>query len=418
MPLEAITSADLQTLVNEEYPEGSTVEFKRSLPTKKGAADTWADDRRISEYGRTEVLAEAVALANAQGGHVILGIDESDTHPKRAVGFCPIPACADLANRLRLQARDCIEPQLPTFGVVGVPMADEGSGVIIMRIPQSRRAPHRLLPNLQCYIRRSDRTETMTMREIQDITLQRDRGLLKIDARFVEGQSTFRDELHRYGSQTNSPHPIGIRASLVPTTAELWASQVYKRRDIQPVYQEFEIGWAQAVYKLPALGTYLTARPVVGGVRYTTDLSGFCERVEIFRDGVVNWMFFDSGLSGSEAFKPQVYPEWVLGVALRGMLTADGFRRAVGAPDAEYGLEIEVARLSAQASITRFDRAWPDQVFGTMEPNPLRLSRLSLGDRSEIPTLLNLILTDLLNSAGKDPGLDRLTINLPPVSGS
>jgi hypothetical protein len=253
----------------------------------------------------------------------------------------------------------------------------------------------------------------MTMREIQDLTLQRERGLEQVEARFAARRSAFIDELLKLANRGDSPQPIGVRVTLVPLTAGLWAEQVYRRPDIQPVNQEFLVRWSGAEYTLPTLGSYLNARPVLGGVRFTTDISGLYVRVEIFRDGVVDWAFLDSGLYGPEANKSHLYPEWVLGPALSAMLTADAFRRAVGGPDAEYGLEVEIIRHNADVQITRLNRGGPNRVLGTMEPNPLRLPRLSLGDRDDIPVLLNLILTDLFNAAGSDPGRERLSIDLP-----
>ena len=251
------------------------------------------------EYARREILAEVVAFANAQGGHVILGIDESTSHPKRASGISTIPACADLADRLRLQARDLIVPQLPVLSVRAL-STDGESGVVIMRVGASRAAPHRLRPILECYIRRADRTEAMTMREIQDLTLQRERGLGQVEARFEARHSGFMDELLKLSSQKEILYPIGVRATLVPLTAGLWADQVYRRPDIQPVYQEFVVTWAGSEHKLLTLRSHLNARPVLGGVRFSTDFSGLYVRVEIFRDGVVDWRFFDSGSSSKE----------------------------------------------------------------------------------------------------------------------
>jgi predicted HTH transcriptional regulator len=101
--------------VDEEYPEGEGLEFKEQLPSKDGI-DPWASgERRITGRARDAILDEVIALANASGGHVILGIEESDDHPKRAKGIRPLPDCAALADRLRHQVRDCIEPPLASF---------------------------------------------------------------------------------------------------------------------------------------------------------------------------------------------------------------------------------------------------------------------------------------------------------------
>ncbi len=110
----------------------------------------------------------------------------------------PLPRCADLAERLRLQCRDCIEPQVSLLEVGAVPIEDDGSGVIVIRVPKSRMAPHRHSATKECYIRRADRSEKMTMREIQDLTLQVERGLAAIDAAFDTRFSLFVERLRNF----------------------------------------------------------------------------------------------------------------------------------------------------------------------------------------------------------------------------
>jgi len=61
--------------------------------------------------------------------------------------------------------RDRVELQLPRLEVFAVATKEE-NGVIILRIGRSRLAPHRVTKTLVCPVRRSDRCEAMTMREI------------------------------------------------------------------------------------------------------------------------------------------------------------------------------------------------------------------------------------------------------------
>ena len=42
-PLDEISPDDLEQLVDERYPEGSTVEFKRELPARDGSEDPWVN---------------------------------------------------------------------------------------------------------------------------------------------------------------------------------------------------------------------------------------------------------------------------------------------------------------------------------------------------------------------------------------
>jgi hypothetical protein len=77
-------------------------------------------------------------------------------------------------------------------------------------------APHRHTVTKECYIRRADRTEKMTMREIQDLTLQVERGLAGIERQFQEQRERFARRFAVYRGR--NMHAIGLRATLVPVT--------------------------------------------------------------------------------------------------------------------------------------------------------------------------------------------------------
>ena len=125
---------------------------------------------QIGDRARNKVLEEAVAFANAHGGALLIGIKESDTKPPVAAEIKPLPRCAELAERLGLMFRECVEPQLPWLEVFGVPIEGK-NGVVVIRVGRSRLAPHRVKPTHVCPVRRADRCDSMTMREIQDMTL-------------------------------------------------------------------------------------------------------------------------------------------------------------------------------------------------------------------------------------------------------
>jgi hypothetical protein len=77
-------------------------------------------------------------------------------------------------------------------------------------------APHRHTVTKECYVRRADRTEKMTMREVQDLTLQVERGLTAIERQFQEQREQFARRFAAYrGANT---HAFGLRATLVPLT--------------------------------------------------------------------------------------------------------------------------------------------------------------------------------------------------------
>ena len=64
-PLGEITTADIQSLIDEKVPEGERIEFKRGLPAAKGKTDPWMVGRdEIRDYAKKEILEGVVAFAN------------------------------------------------------------------------------------------------------------------------------------------------------------------------------------------------------------------------------------------------------------------------------------------------------------------------------------------------------------------
>ena len=156
-PAERIDLDDIQSLIENKVPESERIEFKRDLPCKDAKLDSWHNgNNKVGRYAKEKILAEAVAFANAFGGALVLGIEETNSKPPTAARICPIPRCAELAERLKLIFRDCVEPELPQIEIIAVRVEGE-KGVVVLRTGRSFRAPHRVKPTLVFPIRRSDR---------------------------------------------------------------------------------------------------------------------------------------------------------------------------------------------------------------------------------------------------------------------
>ena len=64
-PISDLDKADIQRVVNEAVQEGAEIEFKESLPAKKGENDPWMNGAdHISDRARNEILGEVIAFAN------------------------------------------------------------------------------------------------------------------------------------------------------------------------------------------------------------------------------------------------------------------------------------------------------------------------------------------------------------------
>ena len=220
-PADQIRISDIKSLIDSLVPESEQIEFKESLPARKNSTDPWIEgNNTIGNQAKDKILEEVVAFANAYGGVCLLGIKESSTKPPVAAEISPIPRCAELAERLKLVFSDCVEPQLPQIEIIPI-KTDGESGVIIIRVGQSRLAPHRVTRTLVCPIRQSDRCEKMTMRQIQDLTLNISRGLERLERRLSERSERFQHEFERINEPEKS---FGIRATAMETKSDLTAS--------------------------------------------------------------------------------------------------------------------------------------------------------------------------------------------------
>ena len=216
-PIDQITAADIRSLVTSRVPEGDQIEFKRELPAKaKSQRDPWMiGQQKIGDYAKDKILKEVVSFANAYGGVLVLGIEEDkNAAPPVALEICAIPKCQELAERFRLIFRDRVEPQLPSCEILPVVTSGTDAGVVVFRVPGgSRLAPHRIKGTWICPVRRWDRSEELSMREVQDMTLNVTRGLERLDKKLRERAAKFDHEFERLTSPDNA---YGIRITAVP----------------------------------------------------------------------------------------------------------------------------------------------------------------------------------------------------------
>ncbi len=128
IPLEQVTEADLQRLIEAATAESLYIEYKR---VTYGGKD---EDHK-------EFLADISSFANSAGGDLVIGMAEDHGKP---TAFEPFFGNVD-AERMRLDqmARGGIEPPLSNLQTAAVPLM-QGGHVIILRVPRSYNPPHRV----------------------------------------------------------------------------------------------------------------------------------------------------------------------------------------------------------------------------------------------------------------------------------
>jgi len=406
--LSELTAGDIEAFVAEEPPEGDQLELKKALQSKKGE-DRWVTHGdRIGERARDELIAEIIAFANAHGGTLLLGVDEMKTKPARASEITPVPNCIELADRLRLQCRDCIEPQLAVIEVEGVPTGEDGGGVVVFRVLPSRMAAHRHTSTKECYIRRADRTEKMTMREIQDLTLQVERGNSTIEKAFAKRRDNFKESVAEYFGRGevvklgDVRRGVAIRFSLAPLSP-IYIEKVHGTIPIQPRLEQFvgRLGGSDRKYDLVASHSHLNWRPILRGSSASDEAEDrYRVNVEVTCDGQLNYemLRMDHEERGN-----RVYMGWIMALLANAVIAGERFRVAAGAPGVEYGLDMEIWAVGGECSVLSYGSgSLYEGAYGAFPGGQTRFPQYSIGLPEEFPLIVRAVERDLWNAAGRD----------------
>jgi hypothetical protein len=403
--LQELTAADVQGVVTSQLQEGGEVEFKETLPAKTGE-DRWIkDQQQIGDYARNEILAEVIAFANAFGGTMVLGIAETDDKPARAKAVVPLPKSVELADRLRLQCRDCIEPQIPMLEVVGVPVEPDGAGVVVFRTPRSRMAPHRHTVTRECYVRRADRTEKMTMREIQDLTLNVERGLTAIETEFARAAKAFGE---RFNAFTGSRRAFGMRVTGVPIVPISIENLQKNPAAYLPLVRIFGLvekdkeetkGKQDTTVELFVPTQHVNYRPTLRGIDGKGGSDEFALELYGRANGLVEYRLMATLGEPPEARARAIYPSWVLGIVANCICGIERYRRLAAAIEVEYGLELEVVSTES-LHIGKYGGSHFGDFLGPFPSGQTIFPRYSVGGAEEFTELGALVERDFWNAAG------------------
>jgi hypothetical protein len=129
IPLNQIEEKHLQALIESEAVESRSIEYKR---TTYGNAH--------ADY--SEFLADVSSFANTGGGDLVLGMDAENGIPT-AIPALTMPMDSEVL-RLEQVARGGLQPRIANLSPHVVPI-QKGGNVLIIRVPRSYHAPHRII---------------------------------------------------------------------------------------------------------------------------------------------------------------------------------------------------------------------------------------------------------------------------------
>jgi hypothetical protein len=398
IPLETVTKADIEDLLG--WPENETLEFNEALPGENGTPDPWLTGGNVTKYAKREMFKEIVALANTAGGNFILGIEESDEKPPVAKSIKPIRGCVDLAERLRRSASSSIDPPIPGLNSRGIETQDDGSGIVVFRVPQSRSAPHRS-SDRHCYVRRGDESVPMSMREIQDLTIHLSRRIDELNARFERLRTEFLKWLEPLGKYHGGV--IGLRVTAVPVGERLFLDRVNNHANEILKVEQFRalIAGTTPIVLHPFQDGGQAPIPVFRGARRefhedrrTTWFSASCDGVIEIRSRL-RWVTSENTQSGK--LTNMFYLGWILDAVANVVKAARSFANAAGVPECEYAMTLEVRCTNGATDIPlRIGYLIPGaDDLGEIESPLVVEEPMSMSDRDE---LMNRVTRDFFDA--------------------
>ena len=414
-PTDRIGPGDIRSLIVESVPEGAKIEYKESLPASKGKTDAWPDGGgKIGGRARDRILEEVTAFANAYGGALVLGVAEDGAKPPVATNLVPLPRCTDLAERFRLMFRDCVEPQLPTLDIIPV-RTDGDKGVIVFRTGRSRLGPHRVTPTLVCPVRRADRCESLSMREIRDMTLNLARGTERLERQLRERSRKFEEEFKRVETPDDA---FGFRVTAVPVVDEIRFESVYSGgnliEELHPPDVEVGRGSNNRDARLRTIRSLHSMRfhdwrPMLRAAR-SEESHNWDRRVtryayvEVHADGLLEWGFVSNRLIGVFSENPieNNFDSETPVSTLAGLLVwADRVRQQASAPGAEYAVQPQFRVTATSVNVGGNDERI---AVGTIKRNDTDFPLYPLEASAEISKIVSHFERDFWNYFRKDPG--------------
>lgn len=156
------SEADIRRLITDRVQEGPHLDFKRDLPV------AW------DSSAKHELLADVTAFANSGGGDIVYGVEENAA--AEAFAVCPLKLASVDQEVRRIQdfLLNLSEPRLPSVQVHAVEVTEDSAlgYVLLVRVPQSWAAPHRVKTNQHVYVREGLRKRPLDVPELRALFLR------------------------------------------------------------------------------------------------------------------------------------------------------------------------------------------------------------------------------------------------------
>ena len=151
-PIEKADLDSLQALIANSVSESKTIEYKRAMPGK-------ADSDVVP------LIAAVSSFANTDGGDLLIGVEANKGMPVELPGL-EIENLDEEKLRIENMLLHGVDPRLPPVDIHPI-KTEEDRYVLIIRVPHSWTAPHRVINNKNFYVRNSSGRQELDVGELR-----------------------------------------------------------------------------------------------------------------------------------------------------------------------------------------------------------------------------------------------------------
>jgi hypothetical protein len=279
--IHEIDENDLLGLIGTSN-EDQAVDFKKFAyppPPNSELPSNQSERDKAKNKWKLDLCTDLSAFANAHGGWIICGMKEKDG---TATELCGVGASVNAEKeiaRLEQCAMSGIEPALPRLEFGSVALDDaEKSRAIVIHVPRSFRAPHRVRETSKFHVRRSGRNDEMNIDEL--------RAAFNLSETLIDRVKSFRNE--RIGAlaedrQEDIPVLLNPGMRIVLHVVPIAFSEPAHSLDLSALYPRSSAMWVHEKHMASGRFTlhgYVKPR----GSERLSSTRGY---VQIFRNGIV-----------------------------------------------------------------------------------------------------------------------------------
>lgn len=162
--IRRLNEQELVEFLNRRIPESTgVIDYKLELSGGKGP-----------DRANVELLKDVSAFANAEGGHLLIGMDEPTRENDGAAFLVGVEDGEKVATQIEQRCAECIDPRIPGLLARAVPLKS-GKSAIVVHIPPSPSRPHMVIyegtKTRTYFIRHSETAQPMKSSEVRQAVL-------------------------------------------------------------------------------------------------------------------------------------------------------------------------------------------------------------------------------------------------------